>query len=215
MGKVYCCSDLHGEFKLFKQIQSFLKEDDICYILGDSVDRGLYGIEIIKETMKDKRFKMLLGNHERMLMDTWEEFLEGDSSGLYYYFMEGGRPTWESFFLLEQQEQCEIYYFLTHLPLRVEYKDKILSHAGYDFRLKDPSNATLLWDRSHIDRDLQDWGRIQVHGHTCVSDIVDFERDVLRYSPSKICIDIGAHFYKRTALLDLDSLECIYFKEDK
>ena len=58
----YTFSDLHGEYKLFKQIQEYIQKDDIVYCLGDCCDRGPDGIKIIQEVLKDKRFIYLLGN---------------------------------------------------------------------------------------------------------------------------------------------------------
>ena len=47
----YAFSDIHGNMALFKTIQEFLKDDDICYCLGDCADRGPDGWAIIKEAI--------------------------------------------------------------------------------------------------------------------------------------------------------------------
>ena len=47
----YAFSDLHGEYKLFKQIQEYIQKDDVVYCLGDCCDRGPDGIKIIQEVL--------------------------------------------------------------------------------------------------------------------------------------------------------------------
>ncbi len=41
---------------------------DTLYILGDVVDRGPHGVEILQEIMRTPNMKMLLGNHEFMCL---------------------------------------------------------------------------------------------------------------------------------------------------
>lgn len=215
MGKTYCFSDLHGELGLFKQIQEFLQKDDTCYILGDVIDRGEHGITILKEVMKDKRFKMLLGNHEQMLIEQLKDLADGYTD-FYGYFQNGGLPTWEEFIMSSEEEQGEIYQFITHLPIKVQYKDKILCHAGYHPGVSVETKEVLLWDRSHLDYTSPIAGEEYIiHGHTPSCFIQEGYFGVLQYHEKKICLDCGTPYSKKIGILDLDSLEIIYFKEDK
>ena len=63
---IYVTSDIHGCYDQYlRLIQRLdLKEDDRLYILGDLVDRGDGGIEIIKDVMKRKNVVCLRGNHD-------------------------------------------------------------------------------------------------------------------------------------------------------
>ena len=62
----YVTSDIHGCYDQYlRLIQRLdLKEDDRLYILGDHVDRGDGGIEIIQDVMKRKNVVCLRGNHD-------------------------------------------------------------------------------------------------------------------------------------------------------
>lgn len=214
MGKVYAVSDIHGEYDLFSQIKCHLGQDDICYVLGDATDRGADGIKILQEIIRDKRFIFLRGNHEQMLMDSWSEQLMGIVSELTMLFCNGGIKTWEDFLALTQEEQCEIYSFLVHSKKMAQYKNVFLTHAGYDFRLS-PHLQDLIWGRGHIECDpgIAPNDIIQVHGHTPVQTFRGYDKsEVYQYKPSKICIDIGATFTGKIALLDLDTFETFYFE---
>jgi Icc-related predicted phosphoesterase len=44
---VWVTTDLHGNYNLWEQIKAFLKEDDTLIFLGDAIDRGDRGFEIL------------------------------------------------------------------------------------------------------------------------------------------------------------------------
>lgn len=78
---VYVTSDLHG-YPL-KKLQNKLEEiefnsQDHLYILGDCIDRGPDGLEIIRWIMSQSDLTLLLGNHEVMLLDN-QILFDGDS----------------------------------------------------------------------------------------------------------------------------------------
>ena len=50
-----------------KQIR--LRPEDTLYILGDTIDRGPDGIKILRQLMDMPNAKMILGNHEYMMLD--------------------------------------------------------------------------------------------------------------------------------------------------
>ena len=47
----YILSDIHGNMEAFDKILSMidLKHEDHLYILGDVIDRGEYGIELLQQ----------------------------------------------------------------------------------------------------------------------------------------------------------------------
>ena len=67
---IYVLSDIHGNLRRFNSImeQINLKESDTLYILGDAIDRHPYGIKILRRIMKMPNAKMLLGNHEYIML---------------------------------------------------------------------------------------------------------------------------------------------------
>lgn len=68
---IYVLSDIHGQKRRFDSImkQIDLQPEDTLYILGDVIDRNPHGIQILRQIMKMPNVKMLLGNHEHMMLD--------------------------------------------------------------------------------------------------------------------------------------------------
>ena len=68
---IYVLSDIHGNAKNFDAIlqQICLQPEDILYILGDVIDRHPDGIRILRKIMSMPNAKMLLGNHEYMMLE--------------------------------------------------------------------------------------------------------------------------------------------------
>ena len=69
---IYCMADLHGErdffLRMLEQIQ--FSDTDHLYILGDVIDRGTGGIDLLEQIMEAPNMTMLLGNHEQMCLST-------------------------------------------------------------------------------------------------------------------------------------------------
>ena len=62
---IYVMSDIHGMKDKFHFIMEKikLKPDDKLYVLGDVIDRGKDGIEILLDLMDMDNATILLGNH--------------------------------------------------------------------------------------------------------------------------------------------------------
>ena len=72
---IYVMSDIHGEYRKYMQMLeqiAFTKEDTL-YVLGDVVDRGEYGLKILRDMMLRSNVIPILGNHEFMAANclTW------------------------------------------------------------------------------------------------------------------------------------------------
>ena len=225
----YAITDLHGSLKLFKQVQSFLKDDDVLYVLGDCGDRGEASWETIKEVAKDKRCIYLKGNHEDLLVKAIQD--EGfESYSLLAY--NGGADTFDQWIKEEQKDSW--YFYLKKLPTYKQYinKDGIvihLSHAGFTpYNGTIPCDNDLLWDRLHIfdkNIDIPD-NHLVVHGHTpiplIINDFVNFGlmdkfpedagQDAFWYCDNhKVCIDAGSYSTNLTIVLDLDTFDSHIF----
>ena len=70
---IYVMSDIHGNRVKFDSImeQIGLNAEDTLYVLGDIVDRGPDPIGILRQVMGMDNVKMLLGNHEHMMMQSY------------------------------------------------------------------------------------------------------------------------------------------------
>ena len=72
----YAVADLHGQLDLLTQIKEYINEDDILYVLGDSGDRGPEPWRTLKLCLDDPKIVYLMGNHDRMLVDASEFYME-------------------------------------------------------------------------------------------------------------------------------------------
>ena len=70
-GFTYVMSDIHGNAERFNSIinQIELKPEDSLYVLGDVIDRYPDGIRILRLLMSLPNVKLLLGNHEYMMLE--------------------------------------------------------------------------------------------------------------------------------------------------
>ena len=200
---IYCCSDLHGQSKLFNQILDYIKPEDTVYFLGDAMDRGPDGWEICKAILDDSRFIYLKGNHEDLLfkairtIDTLPFAGLKDNNAYDFYnrhmtlwFYNGGEVTYEA--MTKDDDVYKYFQRLKGLPIMMIYVNKhkdliYLSHAGFDpdqfFRGEyTPDEEDLLWDRKHFINDA--WygadNEFVIHGHTpnsyLVKDINHFKK---------------------------------------
>lgn len=69
MKEIFCFGDIHGCRPLFDAIMNFCNEQDPEYsliFLGDAIDRGSDGYQIMKELLDNPQVVYLKGNHEDM-----------------------------------------------------------------------------------------------------------------------------------------------------
>ena len=71
----YVLSDIHGNLRRFESVmaQINLQADDTLYVLGDVIDRYAGGIKILRQIMRMPNAKMLIGNHEYMMLNAISE----------------------------------------------------------------------------------------------------------------------------------------------
>ena len=77
LGKHYAISDIHGMYGSYIEIMKRMTSKDHLIILGDVIDRGTGGIQIIQDIMQRKQNKQnnpeitfMLGNHEMQFLET-------------------------------------------------------------------------------------------------------------------------------------------------
>lgn len=69
---IYVTSDLHGySLQKFKSLldKAGFCDDDFLYVLGDVIDRGENSVELLTWLMNCPNAQLILGNHEKMLLD--------------------------------------------------------------------------------------------------------------------------------------------------
>ena len=119
---IYAVSDLHGQYDAFMQgIEEIgLDENDMLYVIGDAIDRGLKGISILCEIMKRPNMELLLGNHEFMMLNSvdpnGEDRCFGRDRDIWLYY-NGGDKTMQEYSGLSREERKELLFWLNRRDL--------------------------------------------------------------------------------------------------
>lgn len=163
---IYCMADLHGERELFLRMleQIRFSDGDHLYILGDVIDRGPDGVEMLEQIMEAPNMTMLLGNHEQMCLSTLGPRNEFGARDLWR--QNGGGATYrELLYRCTHQERNRILRFLSALPeklaLTVGHQNFYLVHGfpGDDLH-------TRIWGRVEPDSVSPYPDTICIVGHT-------------------------------------------------
>lgn len=189
----YVISDIHGNLRLFNEIleKIDLKDTDELYVLGDMIDRHSHGIEIMMILMNMPNAKVILGNHEWMMMRALG-FPRREDTGYRGYkrleyidtwFRNGAKPTCQAWGRLSGGEQDRLKKWLQDLPLEYDAeteKGKFkLVHAApaclYDKYDTDHADALeyAVWDRDTLMYLPDVDGRTVLFGHTITGNFTD------------------------------------------
>ena len=151
---IYCVSDLHGCYDRYLQLLDTIGfgSGDTLYVLGDCVDRGAHGIEILLDIAARKNVTFLLGNHDYLaasllqwighplppgvtqsaFFDAYRSWFEGN----------GGHPTYRGYRNLPQDRQSAVLDFLHRAPYHTE-----LDVSGRRFHLSHTLPEYEIWRR--------------------------------------------------------------------
>ena len=178
-------SDIHGHRRRFDSImaQINLQPEDTLYVLGDVIDRNPNGIQILRQLMSMPNARMLLGNHEYMMLEALYHTCDGAGYHAEYYqerklmlwYQNGGEITHRYLKRIRKAIRQEILSFLDNCPVNTEIevngKTYILTHAApvseyYNSDMKYRNDREFaVWYRYHsYDEGPEDC--IVVFGHT-------------------------------------------------
>lgn len=207
--RVYAIGDIHGRRDCLDALITAIDADDATrgpaqttiVFLGDLVDRGPDSrgvIEAAKALSNTRRCVFLMGNHEEILIHSWE----GDKRTAALFHRVGGRETMMSYGLSAHEYDAldlselvsevgkrvppEHIAFLRRFEDSLSTGDYLFVHAGIrpGTSLEAQSPADLRWIRREFLDDGRDHGAMIVHGHSITE-----EPDV---KPNRIGIDTGA-----------------------
>ena len=145
---IYIMSDIHGLYdRYLKMLQKIdLQKEDKLYILGDVIDRGDMGIDILIDLMERDNVELFLGNHEHMMLT----FLNGMDRISWFYEANGGMVTYKHFMALNEEKREDIlaYLYDTTIVKNLEINGHryVLSHTGAPLDGKDLYTRDYFYD---------------------------------------------------------------------
>ena len=223
----YVIGDIHGHLPRLASILKQIKpsETDTIYFLGDVIDRNPDGLNILSCIMEMPNAKMILGNHEYMMLQA----LTTDNPILYdanldLWYSNGGDVTHKAWELWTDDQQEEMLKYLKALPLNLE-----ISVNGYDYLLV--HGAPALWYNPVTSRyksqaefavrqriSLQDTapnGKIVIFGHTPTQMYQYEDPPKIWTHEDFIGIDCGCAYEEgRLACVRLEDMQVYYSQSD-
>lgn len=222
--RIYAIGDIHGRLDLFEQLLARIDEDDTArgkaetqvILLGDLIDRGMQSSGVVERAMQlcaTGKCRVLMGNHEEVLIKTWD----GDRRTASLFARIGGRETLLSYGVSEETyDAADISDLMAltraHVPeAHIEFMrgfaemiaegEYLFVHAGirpgvpHDAQ----SHADTRWIRREFLEDERDHGAMIVHGHSITEDIVERH--------NRIGIDTGAFATGKLTAIGLEGSE--------
>lgn len=200
----YVLGDIHGNKTAWEAIKNKinLQADDELYILGDVIDRGEFGIEILKEIMKAPNMHMLLGNHEYMMLNAYGiEYEPGDpevkrdeDTLTRLWYQNGGYVTNKDLLRMTPIEHNEILSYVKSLPLNIYLKVGDISYALCHAQIESLYDIAIdagvtgysskahfcVWDRDFmfvVGRTVSNDMRV-IYGHTPTINLINNENEL-------------------------------------
>lgn len=140
---VYAVSDLHGYMDVFlRGLEEIgFGDDDQLYVIGDAIDRGPDGIELLQYIKDHENMDLLIGNHEDMMLGYVHpdglpdhRAYVGDSDRWFSHH-NGGDVTFSRYLELTDDERRELLNWLNGRELikviSVGDKQFCLTHSYY------------------------------------------------------------------------------------
>jgi len=174
--RVICLGDIHCCFNklmsLWKKLE--VTDNDLVIFLGDYIDRGTQAAETLKwilEQSKKENFIFLRGNHEQMLLDTFQKRMDKLT-----WLFNGGQATIRGLSKLKSEDKTfieQILNFVENLPLsysiKVDGRTFFCCHGGVDLNkpLDEQTEDFLLWAREEF-FDTYDGDAVIIGGHSPV-----------------------------------------------
>ena len=226
----YVTSDLHGyPLAHFKKLLSKadLSDKDICYILGDVIDRGSESIGLLKWITEQPNIRLLRGNHEDMMIgcsflfksDKARQTPDEKQIAAYELWMSnGGRQTLKELKEYSDEETAMLIKYIKNAPLykdiTVNGQEYLLVHGGlggFDPRkkLEEYSSDDIIWERPKKDQ-LYFKDITTILGHTPTHYYGEEHCGMAYRTPTWINIDTGAACGGAPMLLRLEDLKEFY-----
>ena len=234
---IYVTSDLHGypveKFKALLSKAGFSR-DDFLFVLGDVIDRGPEGVQLLRWMMAQPNVELILGNHEDMMLSCsflFEEITDDSvrdlnmrkMSCLNVWQNNGATPTIDGLTKVNHGVREMILEYVSEAPLydsvSVGGRDYLLVHSGLgNYRegkkISEYTSDELLWCRPGTKTEFSH-DFVTVFGHTPTFRYgAEYEgKAIIR--DTWINVDTGAATGLAPMLLRLDDLAEFYADSDE
>jgi len=190
----YVMSDIHGEYDRFEKMLELINpgDDDRIYVIGDVVDRGKEGINIVQHIMKSNNITLILGNHEFMFLQYFKD--DTPIRTKRNWNRNGNFHTLMAFDELSEDEQTEMLEYLENCPDYAELEiDGNKFYLAHGFTGEDRYHR--VWGRPKEDAEsgLPDDVTLII-GHTPVCEYICPGTDEQIYVYSYCLTEKGEHF---------------------
>lgn len=198
--RTFVISDIHGNNIAFRKALKHVKfkKTDRLIILGDFIDRGEDSKGVLDTILllKEHNFNLicLKGNHEEMLLDSFENI-----NNLNSWLKNGGEKTLLSF-LTSSIDKIPAKYIdlIKSFVNYYEVDNYIFVHASLNMKIENPYSdiETILWEREPYKYYDENWikDRILIHGHNPTPK--DVITNSIESNSKIICIDNGSFLKK-------------------
>ena len=232
---IYVTSDLHGypleKFLTFLEEAGFTS-DDFLFVLGDVIDRGNYGVQLLRWMTQQSNVQLILGNHEWFMLGCSYLFDEVNDENLDKLTPEklklaqnwkrnGADATISGFRKLLREDPGLVEGILDYIreaplyeTLELNGRKFVLVHAGLgnfdpEKPMEDYDEMELLWTRPALDTRYYEDATV-IFGHTPTIYYGEEYKDRAIKTASWICIDTGVSFGHHPMLLRLDDMKEFY-----
>lgn len=210
MNRLFAISDIHGCFRPFYELVVNiirLTKSDKLILLGDYIDRGEHSKEVIDFIIDLRKegfdIDALIGNHELMLIDAWNE-----PDLMHLWSLNGGLLTLQSFGI-EDIREIESHYleFFNSLNYYLNLGNVIFVHAGFDDLAPDPflDKQSMVWECRPFYQNALLSGKTIVHGHRPKT--ISYVKRLLGEKSPVIPIDTGCVYNREAGYGFLSALE--------
>lgn len=231
---VYVSSDWHGV--PYETIQTLLDkanfgDDDYLFVIGDIIDRGEHGVDLIKKIMFKPNIKLIRGNHEEMLInckflfdevtnETLDSFKYTYLTDLRNWQYNGGIPTMDALKNETPEMRQMILEFVEDTPfydtVAVGDRDFLLVHGGIALdengkmiKLSECLPYDLIWTRPGFQTEYSH-DFMTIIGHTPTAYYDRENKGRIFKTDTWIDIDTGAACGLNPCLLRLDDMQEFY-----
>jgi len=209
--RLIAIGDIHGCFDTLNELVNNkiqLKKSDKLILLGDYIDRGAKSKEVVEYIidLQKKGFNILplMGNHEAMLLDAYD-----NEKNTLKWIQNGGSETLKSF-EISSLKKIEFKYIEFFKKLKYYYSsgDCLFVHAGFNDNVVNTFSDfySMLWKCKESYANPLLTNKTIIHGHNPIS-ISKCEERVLS-KLNVINIDTGCVYKDKEGFGRLTAYEC-------